>query len=128
MADDDLTVGELGRMLGALRHDLQGMIQGINARLDRVVSTDVYTLQSAHTDQRITDLTRDLQAARSDIKVLEDAFEAYKLAEAARREQERQAEVARRERERQARLYQMVVPVLLALLSAAVAIWSVTAS
>jgi hypothetical protein len=117
VADDDLTVGELGRMVGALRADLQGMIQGINARLDRVVSTDVYTLQSAHTDQRITDLTRDLQAARSDIKVLEDAFEAYKLAEA-----------ARRERERQARLYQMVVPVLLALLSAAVAIWAVTAS
>lgn len=104
-------------MVGALRTDLQQMIAGINSRLDRVVSTDVYTLQSAHVDQRIADLVREVQVTRSDLKALEDALEAYKLAEA-----------ARRERERQARLYQMIVPVLLALLSAAVAIWAATTS
>jgi hypothetical protein len=47
---------------------------------------------------------------------LETAFETYQLTER-----------DRRERERQARLYQLVVPVLLALLSTAVAIWAVVA-
>jgi len=117
MAEADLTVGELGRMVGGLRSDLQTMAAGINSRLDRVVSTDVYAIQSAHVDQRLADLARETQAARADYRKLEEAFDAYKLAEA-----------GRRERERQARLYQAIIPVLIALLSAAVAIWAVTAS
>jgi len=104
-------------MVGALRTDLQTMVAGINSRLDRVVSTDVYTLQSQHYDQRLADLAREVQSARDDCKKLEDALDAHK-----------QAESDRRERERQARLYQAIVPVLIALLSAAVAIWTVTVS
>lgn len=112
---DDLTVGELGRMVNALRGDLQTMSAGIHTRLDRVVSTEVYTLQAGHTDQRINDLARELQKVRDERDSLETAFEDYKLEEA-----------RRRERDRQSRLYLMIVPVLLGLLSAAVAIWAVT--
>ncbi len=113
---EDLSVGELGRTVNALRTEIQAMGQGINSRLDKVVSTEVYALQSAYTDQRINQLGQDLQKVRDERDALEDAFEAEKLAER-----------DRRERERQARLYQMIVPVLMGLLSAAIAIWAVVA-
>lgn len=113
---EEQTVGELGRSMAALRQEIQAMGQGINARLDKVVSTEVYSLQSAYTDQRITQLSQELQKVADARDTLETAFEHYQLAER-----------DRRERERQARLYQLIVPVLLALLSAAVAIWAVVA-
>lgn len=111
---EELSVGELGRTVDALRHEIHALGQGINARLDRVVSTEVYSLQSAYTDQRITALSQDLQKVHDQRDALETAFEQYQLTER-----------DRRERERQARLYQLIVPMLLALLSAAVAIWAV---
>jgi predicted mannosyl-3-phosphoglycerate phosphatase (HAD superfamily) len=113
---EDLSVGELGRTVNALRQEIQAMGQGINSRLDKVVSTEVYALQSAYTDQRINQLGQELQKVRDERDALENAFEAEKLAER-----------DRRERERQARLYQMIVPVLMGLLSAAIAIWAVVA-
>lgn len=113
---DDLSTGELGRTVNALRQEIQAMGQGINLRLDKVVSTEVYSLQNAYTDQRITQLSQELQKVRDDRDTLETAFETYQLNER-----------DRRERERQARLYQLIVPVLLALLSAGVAIWAVVA-
>ncbi|MCX5229660.1 hypothetical protein [Streptomyces sp. NBC_00233] len=111
---DELSVGELGRTVEALRTEIHAMAQGLNSRLDRVVSTEVYSLQSAYTDQRLTALMQELQKERDDRERLDTEFEQYQLAER-----------DRRERERQARLYQLVVPVLLALLSVAVAIWAV---
>ncbi|MFI1679083.1 hypothetical protein [Streptomyces sp. NPDC020607] len=51
---EDQTVGELGRAVTALRQDIQAMARGSNSRLDKVVSTEVYSLRSAYTDQRIT--------------------------------------------------------------------------
>lgn len=113
---EELSVGELGRSVAALRVDIQAMAQGINARLDKVVSTEVYSLQSAYTDQRITQLSQDLQKTVDAREALEHAFEQYQLAER-----------DRRERERQARLYQMIVPVLMGLLAAAISIWAVVA-
>lgn len=113
---DELSVGELGRAVAALRQEIQAMGQGINQRLDKVVSTEVYTLQSAYTDQRITALGQEVQKIRDERDALENSFEQYQ-----------RDERDRRERERQARLYQLIVPVLLALLSAAVAIWAVVA-
>lgn len=113
---EELSVGELGRTVNALRQEVQAMGQGINSRLDKVVSTEVYALQSAYTDQRINQLGQDLQKAKDEKDALETAFEKYQLDER-----------DRRERERQARLYQMIVPVLMGLLSAAIAIWAVVA-
>lgn len=107
--------GELGRSLESLRKELRDGMAGINTRLDRVVSTEVYTLQSAHTDQRITVLGQDIQKVRDERDTLERDFERYQLEEARRRDHERQT-----------RLYLMIIPVLLGLLSAAVAIWAVT--
>jgi Skp family chaperone for outer membrane proteins len=113
---DELSVGELGRTVNALRQEVQAMGNGINSRLDKVVSTEVYALQSAYTDQRINALGQDLQKARDANEALENAFEQYQ-----------RDERDRRERERQARLYQMIVPVLMGLLSAAIAVWAVVA-
>lgn len=116
MADEPLTTGELGRMFQALRQDVQAMAAGINARLDRVVSTEVYALQSAHFDQRLNDHAREVQKVHDDLDTLENAFEAYQ-----------RAEQERREKERQARLYQLVIPVLFGVLTLAVAVWAVVA-
>lgn len=113
---NELSVGELGRTLTALRQEVQAMAQGINLRLDKVVSTEVYSLQSAYTDQRITQLSQDLQKAEDARETLERDFEAYRLAER-----------DRRERDRQARLYQMIVPVLMGLMAAGIAVWAVIA-
>ncbi|MFJ8538199.1 hypothetical protein [Streptomyces sp. NPDC093591] len=113
---DDLSVGELGRTVNALRQEIQAMGQGINSRLDKVVSTEVYALQSAYTDQRINALGQELQKERDANAGLQNAFEQYQ-----------RDERDRRERERQARLYQMIVPILMGLLSAAIAVWAVVA-
>lgn len=113
---DDPSVGELGRAVAALRQDIQAMAHGINARLDKVVSTEVYSLQSAYTDQRLTALSQEVQKVADERDSLEAAFDAYQLAER-----------DRRERDRQARLYQLFVPVLVGILSAAVAVWAVIA-
>jgi len=113
---EDLSVGELGRTVDALREEVRVMGQGINSRLDKVVSTEVYALQSAYTDQRINGLSQELQKAKDANEALENEFEKYQ-----------RDERDRRERERQARLYQMIVPVLMGLLSAAIAIWAVVA-
>jgi uncharacterized protein YdeI (YjbR/CyaY-like superfamily) len=113
---EELSVGELGRTVNALRQEIQALGQGINQRLDRVVSTEVYALQSAYTDQRINQLGQELQKAKDANETLENAFEQYQ-----------KDERDRRERERQARLYQMITPVLMGLLSAAIAIWAVVA-
>ncbi|MHC3427164.1 hypothetical protein [Streptomyces sp. DT18] len=114
---DELSVGELGRAVSALRQEIQQLGLGINSRLDKVVSTEVYSLQSAYTDQRLQALGQDVQKIRDERDALENAFEQYQLTER-----------DRRERERQQRMYQLVVPVLLALLSAGIAIWAVVAS
>ncbi|GGX40771.1 hypothetical protein [Streptomyces noursei] len=113
---DELSVGELGRAVSALRQEIQAMGQGINARLDKVVSTEVYTLQQAYTEQRLTALAQDLQKAEDAQETLERQFEQYQLDER-----------DRRERERQHRLYQMIIPVLMGLLAAAIAVWAVIA-
>lgn len=113
---DELSVGELGRTVNALRQEIQAMGQGINARLDKVVSTEVYTLQSAYTDQRINSLAQELQKAKDANETLEHTFEQYQ-----------RDERDRRERERQQRLYSAIIPVLIAVISSAIAIWAVVA-
>jgi hypothetical protein len=110
-ADPNLvTLGELGRQIGRL----DNRFGELNQRLDKVVSLDVYAIQTTYVEQRLAQLQADIQRATDEHGKLEDAFEAYQRAERDRREEERQK-----------RLYQAVVPVLLAFLSVAVAVWAV---
>lgn len=110
-ADPNLvTLGELGRQIGRL----DNRFGELNARLDKVVSHDVYAIQTAYTEQRLSALQAELQRASDATSKLEDDFEQYQRDESKRREDERQK-----------RLYQAVVPVLLGLLSVAVAVWAV---
>ncbi|WP_228980095.1 hypothetical protein [Streptomyces sp. DH12] len=101
-------------MVDAMRAEFRDGMAAINSRLDRLVSVEVYSLQSAHTDQRITAQSQDIQKLRDAYDALEESFHAYQ-----------RDERDRRERDRQARLYQLIVPGLLALLATAVSIWSV---
>ncbi|MFF9269062.1 hypothetical protein [Streptomyces rochei] len=113
---DEPSNGELGRQIGALQALLEARLGELHSRLDKVVSLDVYTIQNTYFEQRLAQLQADVQQVRSDRDSLEDAFEQYQLTERDRREAERQR-----------RLYQAVIPVLMALLSAAIAVWAVVA-
>ncbi|MFF9285382.1 hypothetical protein [Streptomyces griseosporeus] len=113
---DEPSNGELGRQIRALQSALDARFGELNSRLDKVVSLDVYTIQNTHVEQRLAHLQADIQQVRTERNQLEDTFEQYQRDEAKRREDERQK-----------RLYQAVIPVLLALLSAVIAVWAVVA-
>jgi Skp family chaperone for outer membrane proteins len=108
--------GELGRLIGALQNRLDSRFGELNSRLDKVVSLDVYTIQTTYVEQRLSQLQSDLQRCVDRYEQLEDAFEQYQRDEAKRRETERQQ-----------RLYSAIIPVLVAVVSSAIAIWAVVA-
>jgi len=108
--------GELGRLIGALQTRLDSRFGELNSRLDKVVSLDVYTIQTTYVDQRLAQLQGDVQRCADQIAKQEDDFEQYQRDEARRREAERQQ-----------RLYSAIVPILIAVVSSAIAIWAVVA-
>lgn len=55
---DEPSLGELGRLIQALRGDVRDDMAQINARLDRLVSMDVYTVEKAAITKDISDLTK----------------------------------------------------------------------
>lgn len=59
--NDDPSLGELGRLIQALRGDVRDDMAQINQRLDRLVSLDVYTVEKAAMSKDIADLTKDLE-------------------------------------------------------------------
>jgi Skp family chaperone for outer membrane proteins len=113
---DEPSNGELGRLIGMLQLRLDSRFSELNTRLDKVVSLDVYTIQTTYVDQRLSQLQADAQQIRSDKNKLEDDFEQYQRDEAKRREDDRQK-----------RLYSAIIPVLATVVSGAIAIWAVVA-
>ncbi|MEV7684451.1 hypothetical protein [Streptomyces bungoensis] len=113
---DEPSNGELGRLIGALRSTLDSRFSELNSRLDKMVSLDVYTIQNTHVEQRLAQLQTDNQRCADEVGKLEDDFESYQLMER-----------DRRERERQARLYQLIVPIVICVVSSVLAIWAVVA-
>jgi uncharacterized small protein (DUF1192 family) len=107
---DEPSNGELSRLIGRL----DNRFAELNSRLDKVVSLDVYAIQTTHVEQRLAGLQAEIQRCGDAITKNEDDFEQYQRDEAKRREDERQK-----------RLYQAIVPVFLGLLSVAVAVWAV---
>lgn len=57
---DEPTLGELGRLIQALRGDMRDDLAQLNSRLDKVVPMDVYTIQQ----QQMTDRVAALEAQR----------------------------------------------------------------
>jgi hypothetical protein len=111
---DEPSNGELGRLIGALQARLDSRFSELNSRLDKVVSLDVYTIQTTYVDQRLAQLQTEVQRLRDEREQLEHDFEQYQITER-----------DRRDRERQARLYQLIVPVVICIVSSAIAIWAV---
>ncbi|GAA0554748.1 hypothetical protein ACFV27_37415 [Streptomyces antimycoticus] len=65
---DEPSNGELGRLIQALRGDIRDDMAGINARLDRMVSLDVYAVEKAGVAKDIAELAKaveGLQALRA---------------------------------------------------------------
>lgn len=113
---DEPTNSELGRLITSLQGEMHRRMDTLNTRLAEFVPTNVYQVQSQYVAERLAQLQADLQKVHDARDALEDALEQYQREES-----------ARRERERQARLYQLVVPLLLCLVSSAIAVWAVVA-
>lgn len=81
MADEIPTPGELGRMIAALRDTQRDGFAAINARLDRLVTNELYAAEQRRVDDRIQALMDALAAEReARIRTIKD--------EAATREKE----------------------------------------
>jgi hypothetical protein len=59
--NDEPTLGELGRLIQALRGDVRDDMAQINQRLDRLVSIDVYNVERAALERQIADLAKVLE-------------------------------------------------------------------
>jgi len=55
---DEPSLGELGRLIQALRGDVRDDMAQINSRLDRLVSADVYAVEKAAMAKDISDLVK----------------------------------------------------------------------
>ncbi|MCX4911922.1 hypothetical protein [Streptomyces sp. NBC_00878] len=58
---DEPSLGELGRLIQALRGDVRDDMAQINSRLDRLVSADVYAVEKAAMVKAIEDLAKGVQ-------------------------------------------------------------------
>jgi hypothetical protein len=58
---DEPTLGELGRLIQALRGDVRDDMAQLNVRLDRLVNIDVYTAEKAAMAKDITDLGKAME-------------------------------------------------------------------
>ncbi|MET9506930.1 hypothetical protein ABZX62_00330 [Streptomyces flavidovirens] len=57
MADEpSMSNGELGRLIQSLREDMREDMGQLNARLDKVVTQDVYTIEKTTITERVTAL------------------------------------------------------------------------
>ncbi|SDL27490.1 hypothetical protein [Streptomyces indicus] len=111
---DEPSLGELGRQIGTLQVEMHRRLDTLNQRLTEFVPQNLYAERSQYISERLSQAQVDVQKVRDLYDQLENSFEQYQ-----------RDERDRRERERQSRMYQLTVPILLALLSAAVAIWAV---
>ncbi|MBV2364256.1 hypothetical protein [Streptomonospora nanhaiensis] len=53
---EDMTLGELARLIERVEHGQQAMRQELSQRLDRTVSTDIYTVQHRAVMEEIAEL------------------------------------------------------------------------
>lgn len=60
MSPDEPSLGELGRLIQALRGDVRDDMANISSRLDRLVSADVYAAEKAALEKDISDLSKDV--------------------------------------------------------------------
>lgn len=59
------SLGELGRLIRALRDDVREDMQAINQRLDKLVSADVYAVEKAAMAKDISDLTKTVEQLKA---------------------------------------------------------------
>ncbi|MEU9849273.1 hypothetical protein [Streptomyces sp. NPDC047985] len=62
---DEPSLGELGRLIQLMRGDIRDDMAQINARLDRMVSTDVYGVEKAALERDIADLKKGVEGMQA---------------------------------------------------------------
>lgn len=111
---DEPSNGELGRLITALQGELHRRMDTLNVRMGEFVPQNLYEQNNRYLQETLNRLHSELQRTTEANATLEDSFDQYQ-----------RDEIRRREAERQGRLYQMIVPIIMGLLSAAIAVWAV---
>jgi len=62
---DEPSLGELGRLIELMRGDIRDDLAGLNARLDRMVSQDVYGVEKASTARQLADLAKAVEGLQA---------------------------------------------------------------
>jgi len=62
---DEPSLGELGRLIQALRGDVRDDMAQINQRLDKLVSADVYAVEKAAMSKDIADLAKAVEGLQT---------------------------------------------------------------
>ncbi|MFC7330825.1 hypothetical protein [Marinactinospora rubrisoli] len=66
MEQDQMTLGELARLIGRVERGQQELRAEISQRLDRTVSSDIYAVQHAAIQTEIAELKSDVAAVRKE--------------------------------------------------------------
>lgn len=90
MTADSPTSGELSRLIASIRDDQRNGFAAINARLDRLVSTELFSADQRRVDERLKDLADDIA---SEIASRTKALEEEKAARVKATEDEKAARV-----------------------------------
>lgn len=64
MSVDEPTPGELSRLIGSLRGDVRNGFAAVNTRLDKFVTTELFSADQRRVDERLKDLADDITAER----------------------------------------------------------------
>lgn len=91
---DEPSLGELGRLIQAMRADFREDMLQINARLDRLVSADVYAVEKAAMHKDITELAKAIEQVSAQQKQDMAALQEKQAQDAARVTQTRRFVVA----------------------------------
>ena len=62
---DEPSLGELGRLIELMRGDIRDDLAGLNARLDRMVSQDVYVVEKASIARELADLAKAVEGLQA---------------------------------------------------------------
>lgn len=115
---DRPTLGEVARSIGQLRDDVREGLRSLNARLDKVVSQEVYAADQRLREAQISDLRADLESKKAthgnDMGNIQARIEEI---ERRRREEAAKAE-ERRANDRRLVLSSLIFPLVLTILAA----------
>ncbi|RCV53464.1 hypothetical protein [Marinitenerispora sediminis] len=120
---DEPSVWELHRTMTDMRGDLKDGLAQINARLDRVVSNELFASYQSAVDRRFGELEKDVAALQEQHRGDVDRLRADVSAQVSAVETRQHAADERRAGDRRLVFTALIAPALLILLQVVLAVW-----